>query len=96
MTWKRINKELGGPDVEKALTLVDILLALPPTSVENERGFSLMNVIKGNRRQRLSNARLNNQMRIRIEGPSISDFDPGPSVETWMVILIFNGFTIPI
>ena len=83
--WRQVNKELCGNDVDLALSLVDVVLALPPTSVENERSFSLMKYIKGNRRTRLSQNRLNGQLRIRLLGLSIRDFQPGPVIDLWRV-----------
>ena len=49
-------------------------LSIPLNSAECERGFSVQNNIKTKSRNRLGGERLDEIMRIRINGPPVSDF----------------------
>ena len=86
MKWDRVNRELGGEDVSDALSLIDLILALPPTAVWNERGFSQLKLIKTAKRQKLTQKRLQGLLHVRLNGPEIEDFNPEASVQHWMVI----------
>ena len=60
-------------DIKK---LIYIVLALPIGSADVERGFSIKNHFKTNRRSTLTTSHIEDTMRIRINGPEIDDFDP--------------------
>ncbi|XP_041375149.1 uncharacterized protein LOC121388014 [Gigantopelta aegis] len=45
LSWSQINREFGSL-CRNILSLVDLLLSLPATSVECERGFSAMRMVK--------------------------------------------------
>ena len=49
-------------------------LSIPLNSAACERGFSVQNNIKTKSRNRLGGERLDEIMRIRINGPPVSDF----------------------
>ena len=65
------------------LMLVEITLILPLSTACCERGFSVMGKIKSDWRSCLSVEVLDCLMRIRIEGPSVAEFDPQPGVQFW-------------
>ena len=69
----------------KMLGLMDLLHSPPPTSVQNETSFNQMKLIKTDRRHRLSQEHLNDLMMIRLQSPSIMEFDPTTAINTWMV-----------
>ena len=48
-----------------------------------ERGFSVMGKIKSDWRSCLSVEVLDCLMRIRIEGPTVAEFDPQPGLNFW-------------
>ena len=73
------------PDDFPILRLVDLLLALPPTSVPCEQSFSQMKLIKTSRRSRLAGSTLNDLMLVKLESGSIDEFDPEPHVARWEV-----------
>ena len=54
--------------------LAGICMVLPASSVKCERGFSQQNLIKTKQRNQLESPHLDMLMRLKIEGPSISDF----------------------
>ena len=83
--WVDINIAMMGMNVDRVLKLIDVILALPPTSVFNETAFSQLKLIKTERRHRLGNNRLNNLMTIRLDGPGIEDFNPRKAIDKWQV-----------
>ena len=60
-----------------------IALALPVSNADSERGFSCMNRVKTQLRNRLSVSSLDTLLRISIEGPDISHFDFSSAVTEW-------------
>ena len=62
-------------------TLVELLLVFPVSNATVERGFSAMKRIKSDWRNRLNEETLDNLMRISIEGPPLSGFDPQVAVD---------------
>ena len=65
------------------LQLVDLLLSLPASSADCERGFSLTKVIKSDWRTRLRDTMVTDLMTIQLHSPEIADFDPTPSILRW-------------
>ena len=65
------------------LQLVDLLLCLPASSADCERGFSLAKVIKSDWRSRLRDTAVTNLMAIQLHSPDIMDFDPIPAIHRW-------------
>lgn len=72
-------------DVDSILLLIDLVLALPPTSVENERAFNELKLVKTDWQHRLRQDRLNNILQIRLNGPTIEDFNPDTAIDHWIV-----------
>ena len=70
-TWASINK------------LIDLVLTLPASTADCERGFNHMKMIKSDWRSKLRADRLTDLMRILLDSPPISEFDPRPAVELW-------------
>ena len=62
------------------LQLVDLLLSLPASSADCERGFSLA---KSDWRSRLRDTAVTNLMAIQLHSPDIKDFDPMPVIHRW-------------
>ncbi len=91
-TWSKVNKDMVHMNVSNALSLMDLVLSLPPTSVENERAFSQLKLVKTDRRHRLSQHRLNSILQIRLNGPTISDFNPDPAIDKWLVSNLKDRF----
>ena len=65
------------------LQLVDLLLCLPASSADCERGFSLAKVIKSDWRSRLRDMAVTNLMAIQSHSPDTMDFDPMPAIHRW-------------
>ena len=62
---------------------MDLVLSLPASSAECERGFSVMKLIKTDARNRLSTSAMTDAMRIHLQSPSIKDFDPTEAIHAW-------------
>ena len=58
------------------LQLVDLLLSLPASSADCERGFSLTKVIKSDWRSRLRNTMVTDLMTIQLHSPEIATLIP--------------------
>jgi hypothetical protein len=71
--------------VDNILALFDLVNSLPSASVLNECAFNQMKLLKTERRHRLSNAHLNDCMLIRLQSPSIKNFNPSAAIDKWMV-----------
>ncbi|XP_071181304.1 zinc finger protein 862-like [Mytilus edulis] len=64
--------------------LIEIMLTISSSSAACERVFSQMNIIKSPLRSKLTQENLQNQMQIVVNGVSIKEFDPRPSVVYWL------------
>ncbi len=63
--------------------LAVILLTVPVSSVECERGFSRQNLIKTKLRNRLSTRKLYDLMSISLDGPIADKFDFKRAFDKW-------------
>lgn len=83
ITWREINRRLSS-ELPNLLPLVDLILSLPSTSADCERGFSAMKLIKTEHRSSLLPSTLDDLMMVHINAPAIANFDPQPSVNDWV------------
>jgi hypothetical protein len=81
-SWAEINERFR-VKVPNILDLMDLVLSLPASSAECERGFSQMKIIKTEYRNRMTSSTLTQVLRIKLNSASISDFDPTPAIHTW-------------
>ena len=83
--WQDINKALRPlGTVDKVLRVIDLILSIPATSSANERDFSVMSLIKTNRKSWLKNKTLSDLMVINRETPSIKEYNPTDDVNLWI------------
>jgi hypothetical protein len=61
--------------VSEYAKLVELLLTIPMSSVENERAFSRLNYVQSNLRNKLGEHHLNIATRISMSDKDIDDFD---------------------
>ena len=64
--------------------LVEIVLALSVGSADVERSFSITNHVRYGRRSRLSTKRIEDIVRICMNGPDFEDFDVEPYTQHWL------------
>ena len=69
------------------LSLIDLVLTIPATSVEAERSFSVMKRVKTDFRNKLANPALNDLLRIILLSPAEVGFDPLPAIQHWHTAL---------
>ena len=83
MTWQAINRQYNSV-APGFLKLIDLLLTIPATSAEAERGFSILKLTKTDDRNRMQNVSLNNLLAIKLLSLPEEAFDPAPAVNDWM------------
>ena len=69
------------------LSLINLVLTIPATSVKAERGFSVMKRVKTDFRIKLANPALNDLLRIILLSPAEVGFDPLPAIQHWHAAL---------
>ena len=82
LSWISLNQSHGN-SCRNVLGLVDLILSLPATSVEAERGFSQMKLVKSDWRNSLTDAHLSDLLLVKLESPDIESFDPTPAFSLW-------------
>ena len=63
--------------------MIELLFCLPISNAAVERLFSLMKRLKTSIRSSLGQTRLSNIIRIKLHGPSLSEFDPTAAIDRW-------------
>ncbi|KAJ8376204.1 hypothetical protein SKAU_G00067840 [Synaphobranchus kaupii] len=79
-----LTKEPYCSDFKNILHLVRIMLVLPVSSAQCERGFSTQKRIKSDIRSALNPKTVEDLIRISVEGPPLETFDASVSVKRWM------------
>lgn len=82
LTWSEANRKLRGscPDI---LDLVDLVLCMPASTADCERGFNVMKMVKTDWRSSLKCETLSDLLMVHLSSPSIKDFDLSPAVNLW-------------
>ena len=83
VVWHRLFESCRWDEWKSILLQVKLLFTLPVSNVKVERRFSLMNRIKTDSRNSLSQQRLSSILRICMEGPTSQEFDPKPAMQLW-------------
>ena len=83
LTWEDVNNEFG-LQFPNILSLMDLILSIPPSSADCERGFSQVKLVKNDWRSTLTNDSLNDLLMVQLETPSIEEYDPKPAIEYWI------------
>ncbi|XP_052401354.1 zinc finger protein 862-like [Carassius gibelio] len=65
------------------LDLVDLVLCMPASTADCERGFNVMKMVKSDWRSSLKCETLSDLLFVHLSSPSIKDFDPSTAVEMW-------------
>ncbi|CAG2221704.1 unnamed protein product [Mytilus edulis] len=82
LTWQRVN-EMHLENYGNILAIMDLILTIPGSSSECERGFRQMKSVKTTFRSSLNEESLASQMTIRLHSPPIEKFDPKPAILLW-------------
>ncbi|KAJ7998225.1 hypothetical protein DPEC_G00220380 [Dallia pectoralis] len=80
LTWPEINQRLGCkcPDF---LQLVDVLLCIPASTADCERGVNLMKKGKSVWRLDLRPDTLSDLLTVQLSSPDIEHFDPDSAIQ---------------
>ncbi|KAL7387779.1 hypothetical protein ABVT39_000839, partial [Epinephelus coioides] len=65
------------------LELIDLILTVPASTADCERGFNIMKVVKSDWRSSLKADTLSDLLLMQLSSPPISEFDPSPAIELW-------------
>ncbi|KAK7168667.1 hypothetical protein R3I93_004855 [Phoxinus phoxinus] len=76
LTWPEINRRFQ-------LQLVDVLLSIPASTADCERGFNLMKQVKSDWRSGLRSDTLSDLLTVQLSSPDIEDFDPDSAIQLW-------------
>ncbi|XP_078700280.1 zinc finger protein 862-like [Branchiostoma floridae x Branchiostoma belcheri] len=79
-----LTKEPYCLDFQNILHLVQIMLVMPVSSAQCERGFSAQRRLKSDARASLSTKTVEDLIRITVEGPSLESFDPLTAIQKWL------------
>lgn len=85
LNWQQVNdayKESGR--FNNILALVDLVLCMPASSADAERGFSQVKLVKTKLRSRLRADHLTNLLTIQLHTPDVREFDPNPAINLWL------------
>ncbi|KAK2492976.1 hypothetical protein MC885_017740, partial [Smutsia gigantea] len=82
LTWDFVNSVYlhKYPNI---LTLVDLVLTLPASSAEAERGFSQMKRTKSQMHAKIKAESMTDVLIIQLNSPDINNFDPRRAIHLW-------------
>ncbi|XP_074138783.1 sperm flagellar protein 2 isoform X4 [Sminthopsis crassicaudata] len=82
LTWDFVNSiySIKYPNI---LTLVDLVLTLPASSAEAERGFSQMKLTKSQMHFKIKPESMTDLLIIQLNSPDINKFDPKKAIQLW-------------
>lgn len=82
VTWAEINLQLRFY-CSDLLSLIDLILSIPASTADCERGFSAMKLVKTDWRASLKCETLSDLLTVQLSSAPISQFDPAPAVHLW-------------
>ncbi|XP_027630683.1 E3 SUMO-protein ligase KIAA1586-like [Tupaia chinensis] len=82
LTWDFVNS-IYLHKYPNILTLVDLVLTLPASSAEAERGFSQMRRTKSQSHAKINTESMTDILIIQLNSPDISNFDPRKAIHLW-------------
>ncbi|XP_072461926.1 sperm flagellar protein 2 isoform X4 [Notamacropus eugenii] len=82
LTWDFVNS-IYSVKYPNILTLVDLVLTLPASSAEAERGFSQMKLTKSQMHFKIKPESMTDLLIIQLNSPDINKFDPKKAIHLW-------------
>ena len=70
--------------IKNILPLIEIMMVNSMSTATVERSFSQMNIIKSPGRSLLRNDSLNNCMEVKINGPTLDEYEPDAAIYHWL------------
>ena len=83
LTWPEAES-LHCEDYQRVLSIISLILTLPASTSESEKGFSLMKITKTDHRYKMKTSTLGDLLTIRQCTPSVRDYNPDAANEAWM------------
>ena len=84
-SWEAISNAVNLTSYGNLFALVDFLYCHGMSSADAERGFSALKLLKTAKRSTLGNTLLTTQLRTKLEGPKIMNYDPTKAIEYKML-----------
>jgi hypothetical protein len=81
-TWEQVHEKFGAM-CSNFLALADLVMTIPASSADAERGFNRLKITKTDWRSKLTDDHLSDQMMVMLESASILQFDPLPAIALW-------------
>jgi hypothetical protein len=81
--WWKLFNAVDSKDWSNILIIIELLFCLPLSNGRLERLFSQLKLIKTQKRANLQEVTLENLLRIHVEGPPVSEWDPSVAVDLW-------------
>ena len=81
--WWKLFNAANASRWGNALSLVELLFCFPMANGRLERVFSSLKLIKTDRRNRLGEDKLDNLVRIAVDGPPFHQWDATDAVQLW-------------
>ena len=82
--WWRLFHAPCSSEWTNALALAKLLFSLPASNGKLERIFSLLKIIKVNKRSLLSNEALDDLLLLNSDKTPLEKFDPNPAIDLWL------------
>ncbi|XP_046544987.1 uncharacterized protein LOC124255192 [Haliotis rubra] len=64
--------------------MIDLLLTLPGSTAECERGFSQLKIIKTEIRNKLSSSTVSNLLTVQLNSEEVEDYDATQAIHHWL------------
>ena len=81
--WYKLHASPDAAAWKNVLLISELLFSLPFSNGRVEGIFSTLKVIKTDARTSLKNQTLNDLMEIKVEGPSLGQFNPDHAIDLW-------------
>lgn len=83
LTWEQIN-DCYADGHTNILMLIDLILSLPASTSDCERGFSKMKLTKTDQRNKLKSTTMSDLILIQLHSSSdIGDYEPSEAINCW-------------
>ena len=83
VTWPELHRKFS-TEAPNVFILIDLVLSLPVSTAECERGFNTMKQIKNDSRSSLASDTINDLMTILLCSPDISNYNPKEAIQLWL------------
>ena len=83
VTWPELHRKFS-TEAPNVFIVIDLVLSLPVSTAECERGFNTLKQIKNDWRSSLASDTTNDLMTILLCSPDISNYNPNEAIQLWL------------